>query len=361
MVDSAPTEPRQSVQRKILHCDCDCFYAAVEIRDNPELKGLPIAVGGSSSRRGVLTTCSYEARRFGIHSAMPTGHALRLCPDLLVLPVAMEKYRIASQQVRDIFLDFTELVEPLSLDEAFLDVSDSPHCQGSATRIAQSIRKRVENEVGITISAGVAPNKFLAKIASDWQKPDGLTVVQPHEVKDFVARLPVDKLYGVGKVTAAKMHRRGVRTCADLQLFTLPELRAQFGVFGTRLYELSRGIDERPVRNRRRRKSLSVERTLSQDLESLGACQKVLDDMLEELRSRLKAKAGEVPISKVFVKLRFSDFSRTTAEVTTERLEDGALKGLLETAWERKKLPVRLVGAGVRFQQVSQGQLELFE
>ncbi|MGI9293811.1 MAG: DNA polymerase IV, partial [Pseudomonadales bacterium] len=247
--------------RKIIHCDCDCFYAAVEIRDDPSLQGKPVAVGGSADRRGVLTTCNYEAREFGARSAMPTAMALRLCPDLIVLPVSMEKYRVASQKVQSIFKEFTEQIEPLSLDEAFLDVSDTPLLQGSATRIAQEIRRRVAAQVGITVSAGVAPNKFLAKIASDWQKPDGLTVIRPEQVQDFVAQLPVNKIFGVGKVTAAKLQRLGVNSCADLQKLSLLELDQKFGRFGKRLFELSRGVDPREVQNERTRKSLSVEHT----------------------------------------------------------------------------------------------------
>jgi DNA polymerase-4 len=190
--------------RKIIHCDCDCFYASVEMRDDPSLRGRPLAVGGRPDQRGVVATCNYEARRFGIHSAMATAQAIKLCPDLLVIPPDMEKYRIASRQIMEIYRDYTELVEPLSLDEAYLDVTESPHCKGSATLIAQEIRQRIFETVGITASAGVAPNKFVAKIASDWNKPDGLFLVRPEEVDAFVAALPVKKLYGVGKVTAAK-------------------------------------------------------------------------------------------------------------------------------------------------------------
>ncbi|MGB9110880.1 MAG: DNA polymerase IV, partial [Telluria sp.] len=200
--------------RKIIHCDCDCFYASVEMRDDPSLRGRPLAVGGRPDQRGVVATCNYEARRFGIHSAMATAQAMKLCPELLLIPPNMEKYRIASTQIMEIYRDYTELVEPLSLDEAYLDVTASPHCKGSATLIAQEIRRRIFETVGITASAGVAPSKFVAKIASDWNKPDGLFLVRPEEVDDFVAALPVKKLHGVGKVTAAKMNGLGVQTCA---------------------------------------------------------------------------------------------------------------------------------------------------
>ena len=204
------------------------------MRDNPALREVALAVGGRPDQRGVVATCNYEARRYGIHSAMATAQALKLCPDLVVIPPAMEKYRIASRQILAIYGDYTDLVEPLSLDEAYLDVSDSPHCKGSATLIAQEIRKRIFDTVGITASAGVAPNKFVAKIASDWNKPDGLWLVRPDEVDAFVAALPVKKLHGVGKVTAAKLNKLGVQTCADLRSWTLLELQHHFGSFGTR-------------------------------------------------------------------------------------------------------------------------------
>ncbi|RYE89516.1 MAG: DNA polymerase IV, partial [Oxalobacteraceae bacterium] len=191
--------------RKIIHCDCDCFYASVEMRDDPSLVGHPLAVGGRANQRGVVATCNYEARAYGIHSAMATAQAMKLCPELIVIPPSMEKYRLASRQIMDIYRSYTELVEPLSLDEAYLDVTDSPHCKGSATLIAQEIRQRIVETVGITASAGVAPNKFVAKIASDWHKPDGLCLVRPDEVDGFVAVLPVKKLHGVGKVTTAKL------------------------------------------------------------------------------------------------------------------------------------------------------------
>ena len=187
--------------RKIIHCDCDCFYAAVEMRDDPSLVNLPIAIGGKSDRRGVVATCNYKARHFGVHSAMPTGQALKLCPDLVVIPGTMAKYRETALQIRQIFYRYTDKVEPLSLDEAYLDVTDCTECQGSATLIAQQIRAQIATEVGVTASAGVAPNKFLAKVASDLNKPDGQFVITPEEVDDFVQKLEVKRIFGVGKVT----------------------------------------------------------------------------------------------------------------------------------------------------------------
>ena len=348
------------MKRKIIHCDCDCFFAAVEIRDDPSLGGLPIAVGGAAGKRGVLTTCSYEAREFGIHSAMPTAEALRRCPGLIVLPVAMDKYREASKQVNEIFLSHTDIIEPLSLDEAFLDVTDVQAFQGSGTLIARNIRQRVSAEVGITISAGVAPNKFLAKIASDWQKPDGLTVIRPEQIDAFVRKLAVNKIFGVGKVTAKKMQSLGIESCEDLQRCSQIELHQRFGRFGLRLFELSRGIDDRPVSNSRERKSLSVERTLANDLPDEAACSRYLEELKIELEQRLKDKSSSRRIQKLFVKLKFNDFSQTTAESTNEALELDVLQQLLSTAYGRKSLPVRLIGLGVRFSPEQYQQMELF-
>jgi DNA polymerase-4 len=234
VVDSA-----QVAQRKIIHCDCDCFYAAVEMRDDPSLRGRPVAVGGQAHQRGVIATCNYEARRYGVHSAMATAHALKRCPDLIVLPPSFDKYRAASAQILTIYRDYTELVEPLSLDEAYLDVSQATQCKGSATLIAQEIRARIQSTVGITASAGIAPNKFLAKIASDWRKPNGQFAITPDAVTEFVAALPVGKLFGVGKVTAEKLNQLGVHTCGDLRAWDGLALQAQFGKFGEKLFSRS--------------------------------------------------------------------------------------------------------------------------
>ena len=220
--------------RKIIHIDCDCFYAAIEMRDDPRLAGKPLAVGGAADRRGVVATCNYEARAWGVRSAMPMGQALKLCPDLQVVRPRMDAYKAVSREIHAIFRDYTEIIEPLSLDEAYLDVSASSHFDGSATRIAQDIRRRVSQELHITVSAGVAPNKFLAKIASDWRKPNGLFVITPDQVEDFVAALPVNKLHGVGKVTADKLGRLGIDTCLDLRDWSKLALVREFGSFGAR-------------------------------------------------------------------------------------------------------------------------------
>lgn len=348
--------------RKIIHCDCDCFYASVEMRDDPSLRGKPLAVGGRAEQRGVVATCNYEARKFGIHSAMPTAQALKLCPQLLLLPPAMEKYRIASRQIMDIYRSYTELVEPLSLDEAYLDVTDSPHCKGSATLIAQEIRRRIFETVGITASAGVAPNKFVAKIASDWNKPDGLFLVRPDEVDAFVAALPVKKLFGVGKVTAAKMNSLGLQTCADLRRWSVQELQQHFGSFGLRLHDLSRGVDYREVSVSRERKSISTEETYTPDVPDLPACLDLLPELYEQLLGRIKRSGAEKMVNKLFVKIKFADFQQTTVECVGFAPHIPTYARLMETGWLRASRPVRLLGVGVRLGDVEQvEQLRLFD
>lgn len=349
-----PLLPQRNVSvpiRKVIHCDCDCFYAAVEMRDDPSLRGKPLAVGGRPDQRGVVATCNYEARKFGIRSAMATSQALQRCPGLIVMPPAMDKYRAASKQILAIYRDYTDLVEPLSLDEAYLDVTDSPHFQNSATLIAQEIRQRIFDTVGITASAGIAPNKFLAKIASDWNKPNGQFVIRPHEVEDFVAALPVDKLFGVGKVTAMKLKKLGIFTCADLREWTLPQLQQHFGKFGGSLYELSRGIDRRQVSPSRERKSVSVEETYVTDLPDLEACRRELEPLIELLRQRVRRAQAERNIHKLFVKIRFADFRRTTAECVSTMIDVAACRKLLETAHRRGDRAVRLLGVGVRLEE----------
>jgi len=342
------SEQNQPRQRKIIHCDCDCFYASIEMRDNPALRGKPIAVGGSPERRGVVATCNYEAREFGIHSAMASATARRLCPDLIIIRTDMDKYRLASSQIHEIFQRYTDLIEPLSLDEAFLDVSDCDEFRGSATRIAEAIRNEVREVVGITISAGIAPNKFLAKIASDWNKPDGQFAVLPNDVDDFVAKLAVKKIHGVGKVTAAKMHRLNLRTCKDLQNFGADALTEHFGSFGERLFELSRGIDNRPVSTDRIRKSVSVENTFDTDLPDLDSSLEAMLGLLPKLELRLKRLDNHYSIKKQFVKLKFHDFVTTTVEMLSEDTNPENYRTLCEQGFARGERAVRLIGVGVR-------------
>ncbi len=349
--------------RKIIHCDCDCFFAAIEMRDAPELRLRPIAVGGDPARRGVIATCNYEARRFGVRSAMPSSQALTRCPSLLILPPRMAVYREVSQRILALFRDYTELVEPLSLDEAYLDVSASRACQGSATRIAEEIRQRVRDEVGITLSAGVAPNKFLAKVSSDWNKPDGLWVVRPEVVESFVAALPVERLPGVGPATLSRLQALGVARCEQLRQVDQVQLVQAFGRFGNRLHQLCRGVDDRPVRVTRRRKSLGVEHTYAEDLSDLPACLARLPGLLEELARRLEKLDGSYRVSGLLLKMKFSNFVQTTVEQAGTAPSLALSEALCRDAYARGGRPVRLLGLAVRLQDSGGGnlaQLSLF-
>jgi DNA polymerase IV len=251
--------------RKIIHVDMDAFYASVEQRDNPELRGKPVVVAWRG-KRSVVCAASYEARRFGVRSAMAASHAERLCPEAVFIPPDFTRYRAASRAAREIFLRFTDLIEPLSLDEAYLDVTENKTGLATATKVASTIRLQIREELNLTASAGVAPNKFLAKIASDWRKPNGLFVVQPAEVEDFLTPLPVGRIPGVGKVTEEKLAKLGLRLVGEIRPRTLEELRTHFGRYGQRLYELARGIDETPVVPNRPTQSISAEDTFEQDV-----------------------------------------------------------------------------------------------
>ena len=358
-----------AAQRKIIHVDADCFYAAVEVREDPSLAGKPIAVGGRASRRGVIATASYEARQFGVRSAMASSRAMTLCPQLIILPPRFDLYRAVSQQFHEIFRDYTDRVEPLSLDEAYLDVSDCPRCEGSATLIAEEIRRRVRDTLSLTVSAGIAPNKFLAKVASDWEKPDGQYTVAPADVSDFVRELPVSRINGVGKVMTAKLGRMGVATCGDLQQVPLDVLVKRFGKYGKRLSELARGVDDRPVQPARVRKSISVERTYADDIDDPAEMQRAVTDLVAELEQRFDKVRGRYLPVKRFIKVKFRDFRQTTLEEVlpgdgSDWFSAGDFQRLLRGAWVRGSQPVRLLGAGFRLRPLTDDnseQLALFE
>lgn len=347
--------------RRIVHVDMDCFYAAIELRERPELRGKPVAVGGGV--RGVLTTCNYEARAFGCRSAMPAFKAKRLCPDLIFLPVRFDLYRAESRRIREIFHEFTDLVEPLSLDEAYLDVSA---LRSQASAVAAEIRQRIRERTGLTASAGIGPNKFLAKIASDWRKPDGLFEIRPDEVADFMPALPVERIWGVGGRTAERLHEIGVTTCGDLQKISLPELGQRFGKFGSVLHELCRGIDHRPVEPNRERKSVSSEETFFDNITRLDEARERLASLLADVTETCRERHADRAIREGFVKLKFGDFTQTTAQCPVASLDADPFVALLEEAWERGLgRSVRLIGAGVRFQSrelggEGSGQLEMF-
>jgi DNA polymerase-4 len=300
--------------RKIIHIDMDAFYASVEQRDRPELRGKPVIVGWPGER-SVVCAASYEARKFGVHSAMPSSRARRMCPDAEFIAPNFDKYRAVSQQIREIFKRHTPLVEPLSLDEAYLDVTNELTGIPTATETAETIRREIRNETQLTASAGVAPNKFLAKIASDWRKPDGLFVIRPHQVEAFLVDLPVRKIPGVGKATEKIMTDIGVATVGDLQRFTQDELVSRFGKWGTRLWELARGIDENPVHSEHKRKSWSSESTFPKDI----TIEEVADYIRNEAHSLWEALSERKLVGRtVTVKLRTGKFETATRRHTPE-------------------------------------------
>jgi DNA polymerase IV len=332
--------------RRIIHLDMDCFYAAIEMRDRPALRGKPIGVGGARDRRGVLTTCNYEARKFGVHSAMPTFMALQRCPQLIVVPTRFDVYRREAAVIRTILFRFTSLVEPLSLDEAYLDISHHP---GAAGPLAEVIREMILRKTRLTSSAGIGPNKLIAKIASDINKPNGQLEVKPEEIGAFMAELPVRKIWGVGPAMEKRLEQLSVGTCGELQRFSRIDLQQLFGRFGIELYDLARGIDTRPVEPDRPRKSLSTEETFSIDLETREQCAEQVAQLFEELMAELAQKEPKRPVTKIFLKLKFKDFTRTTVERAGLGVSLESYQTLLEEGYARTGKPVRLIGVGVRF------------
>jgi len=334
--------------RAIIHLDMDCFYAAIEVRDRPSLRGKPVGVGGARDRRGVLTTCNYEARKFGVRSAMPTFMALQRCPNLIVLPTRFDVYRREAAVIRGILHRFTSLIEPLSLDEAYLDVTEHPGAPGP---LAQVIRGTIFRKTKLTSSAGIGPNKLIAKIASEMNKPNGQFEVAPEQVPELMEKLPVRKIWGIGEKTERKLEELGVKTCGQLQRFSRPELVEFFGKFGLDLYDLCRGIDHRPVEPDRPRKSLSTEETFAADLTTVDQCEEKLEELFQELMADLAQKESTREIRKIFVKLKFNDFTRTTAERAGLAPTLADFHSLLAEAFARTGKPVRLIGLGVRFSE----------
>ena len=332
--------------RKIIHIDMDAFYASVEQRDDPALRGRPVAVG-SARGRGVVAAASYEARAFGVRSAMPSVTALRRCADLVFVPPRFDVYRAVSRQIHTIFADYTDLIEPLSLDEAYLDVTEDRRALGSARAIAEEIRARIRADTALTASAGVSYNKFVAKLASDQNKPDGVCVIPPAKGAAFVQTLPVKRFHGVGPVTAAKMARLGIESGADLAAQSIEFLRAHFGSHADYLHGAARGIDERPVRADREAKSIGAERTFETDLTAEADLRAALERVADAAWVRIERHAARG--RTVTLKLRHADFrtltrARSTVEAVTTR------EMLLETGWSllRAELPVergiRLLG-----------------
>jgi len=334
--------------RKIIHIDMDCYYAAVEMRDFPEYRDIPLAVGGDGPR-SVLCTCNYLARKFGVRSAMPASNAKQLCPDLTIIHGRMSVYQEVSQQIREIFSRYTYLIEPLSLDEAYLDVTNATQCQGSATLIAEQIRADIFNELQLTASAGVASNKFLAKIASDENKPNGQCVVLPHKVSDFVEHLSLKKIPGIGPKTFQKLSQQGYETCADIRRSSVASIQPLIGKFANALYQRAHGIDHRELEVSRSRKSLAIETTLAEDIHSEQSSIDVIENLFPKLLMRLE-KHNDRQIVRQGIKLKFHDFNQTTVEQQTSLCDLTTFKLLLKKAILRSNgRGIRLVGLTLGF------------
>ena len=335
--------------RRVIHVDMDAFYASVEQRDRPELRGKPVAVGGSPASRGVVAAASYEARTFGVRSAIPMARALRLCPDLIIVRPDMRKYREVSQQVFTIFRSVTPLVEPLSLDEAYLDVTENAWGEALATPVAKRIKTLIRETTGLTASAGVAPNKFLAKIASAWRKPDGLTVIPPDRIESFLIALPVDALWGVGPVTAARLRERGITRLVDVRTADPIVLRQAAGSMTDWLIKLACGEDDRPVQPDRAAKSSSSECTYGEDLEDLDRIRAEIAEMARENGEWLKRKT--LTARTVTIKVRYADFTtitRSHSRPATSDVDDLVKRALdLLAKTDAGRRPVRLLGVGV--------------
>lgn len=308
--------------RKIIHIDMDAFYAAIEQRDNPALKGKPVIVGGDPDRRGVVSTCSYEARKFGVRSAMPSRTAMRLCPEAVFLYPRFDAYTKASKQVMNIFAEYTDIIEPLSLDEAFLDVTENKMNIPSATIIALEIKKKIFERTGLTASAGVSYNKFLAKTASEINKPDGIAVIKPGEAEAFLGKLPIGKFYGIGKVSEKRMISLGITNGMELRAAPLEKLVKHFGKMGRFYYDIVRGIDERPVEPLRERKSYGREITLDEDILDIDLIHSILKDIAAELENSLQRK--KIKGKTITLKIKYHDFRQITRSSTIEDYTDSA-------------------------------------
>jgi DNA polymerase-4 len=341
----APATP----SRRILHIDMDAFYASVEQRDRPDLRGKPVAVGGQPDRRGVVAAASYEARAFGVHSAMAMSRAVRLCPSLVIVPSDFQRYKAASSAVFAIFREVTALVEPLSLDEAYLDVTENAWNEPLATPIARKLKDRIKAETGLTASAGVAPNKFLAKIASGWKKPDGLTVISPDRVEGFLQKLPVDALWGVGPVTARKLRAQGIERLTDVRQIDPASLRRTVGNLADWLKQLAMGIDDRPVVPNRASKSAGSENTYAEDLTNLDEIRQEVTEMAGDAAAWLERRS--LLARTVTLKVRYHDFTTITRShsdlATRNRASIVARAVQLLAKTDAGQRPVRLLGVSV--------------
>ena len=346
--------------RRVIHIDMDCFFAAVEMRDQPRWRGIPLAVGGEAGKRGVIATCNYEARRFGVRSAMATAYAQRLCPHLKVVAPRFAQYKAVSTQLRAIFERYTSLVEMVSLDEAYLDVTGSPHCRGSATWIAAEIRQTIARELALTASAGVAPNKFLAKVASERNKPDGLCVIPPQAVGAVLADLPVRAIPGVGPVMESHLLALGIKTSGELQRFPLVEMTHRFGKWGEQLWHLAHGEDERAVVPHRDAKSVGSETTFASDLRDFETCRAAIRPVFADVQRRLGRHSQSRGMRGWQLKVRYSDRVLMTLSAGHQPLDEQVVDLLLRKVLTKSEgRGIRLLGIQVALQEPT-GQLSLW-
>ena len=349
--------------RSIIHCDMDAFYASVEQLKNPQLKGKPVIVGGNPQSRGVVSACSYEARKFGVHSAMPLAEALRRCPQAVFLPVDFASYRRFSRQMHDIFYDYTPLIEPIALDEAFLDVTGSMSLKGPAPVIGRQIKDRIKNELGLVASIGIAHNKFLAKLASDLSKPDGFLIVPSDRVQEFLDPLDISRIWGVGEKTAHKLYSLNIKQVRDLRYLTEANLVRIFGSFGRQLYKLARGIDQRPVESERQAKSIGRETTFAHDIVDTDILEEHLLELSTDVARSMRKKS--LKGKTITIKIKYSDFRTLTRSVTLDIPTN--LEAIIyhEACRLLKNVPVkptRLIGVSVHnLTDEEEAQLSLFQ
>jgi DNA polymerase-4 len=341
--------------RQVLHVDCDCFFAAVEMRDQPHLRHVPLAIGGASDRRGVISTCNYIARKYGVRSAMASAQAKKLCPDLVLVPGNMQKYRDVSRQVMEILQPYALQFEVVSVDEAYLELAPTSNGQ----LVAEQIRQQIESELGITVSVGIAPNKFLAKVASDWRKPNGQFTVLPSEVDAFVSRLEVKKIPGVGPKSTAKLHEMGIYNCGHVREVADDVLLKRFGRFGQLLIERAKGHDNRGLSLGRERKSISIERTFAEDLRLESHIIEALTDMWPKFLERVEGAGLKLEQLAPFVKVKFADFHVTTLAKQSSQASFDEYLTLILQASQRDEQSIRLLGLGAKLLQPS-AQLPLF-
>ena len=336
-------------KRKIIHIDMDSFFASIEIRDNPSLQNKPVAVGGKANERGVLTTCNYLARKYGLHSAMSSKTAVQLCKDLIILPVDIAKYRKISKEIFKVFKCYSKKIEPVSIDEAFLDVSESGYCQRDPEEMARQIRSCIKSDFGITASAGISSNKLIAKICSDWKKPDNQFSICDDEIQNFIKTVSLKSIPGIGKVNFKKCKDFNMNSCSDMQKMSKDELIKIFGSYGYTLFNLVRGIDNREIETNRIRKSISVEDTFLHDLNDTNSCKQQLSILYTKLIERCKSSnVSTNEVREIFIKVKFNDFEIITRQKKSFKIELNEFKNLFDSNIVKIIKPIRLLGIGFK-------------